>query len=257
MSAQPIPISHWRRAWLYVLVAAVLLFLIVPMLIVVPMSFSGSEYLEFPPREWSLRWYASYFNSPEWMASTRVSFAAAYALNAVRLRLTPVLQVILLLPQMVPVILIGIGVFYIYIQLQLVNTLFGIVLAHTLLAVPFVVVTVMSGLRSYDMTQEKVARSLGAPRWKAFMLVTLPQIKLSVISGALFAFITSLDEVVIGLFIAGGDNTVLTRRMFQSLRDQIDPTIAAISSLLIILSAVVLASVAVMGGGKKQRSASP
>ena len=68
MSAQPIPISHWRRAWLYVLVAAVLLFLIVPMLIVVPMSFSGSEYLEFPPREWSLRWYASYFNSPEWMA---------------------------------------------------------------------------------------------------------------------------------------------------------------------------------------------
>lgn len=272
MSAQPIPISHWRRAWLYVLVAAVLLFLIVPMLIVVPMSFSGSEYLEFPPREWSLRWYASYFNSPEWMASTQVSFAAAvltaliatplgvaaaYALNAVRLRLTPVLQVILLLPQMVPVILIGIGVFYIYIQLQLVNTLFGIVLAHTLLAVPFVVVTVMSGLRSYDMTQEKVARSLGAPRWKAFMMVTLPQIKLSVISGALFAFITSLDEVVIGLFIAGGDNTVLTRRMFQSLRDQIDPTIAAISSLLIILSAVVLASVAVMSGGKKQRTSAP
>jgi putative spermidine/putrescine transport system permease protein len=105
---------------------------------------------------------------------------------------------------------------------------------------PLVVITVASGLKSYDMNQEMVARSLGASRPRAFVTVTLPQIKISVISGALLAFITSLDEVVISLFIAGGDKATLTKRMFNALRDEIDPTIASISTLLIALSIVLL-----------------
>ena len=127
-----------------------------------------------------------------------------------------------------------------YAQLGLNNTLTGIVLAHSVLAIPLVVITVASSLKSYDVNQEMVARSLGASRPWAFLTVTLPQIRISVISGALLAFITSLDEVVISLFIAGGDKATLTKRMFNALRDEIDPTIASISTLLIALSVVLL-----------------
>jgi putative spermidine/putrescine transport system permease protein len=122
------------------------------------------------------------------------------------------------------------------VKIGLVNTTAGLVLAHSVLAMPFVLVTVNAGLQQFDRNQEMVARSLGAPRFKAFMTVTLPQIRFSVLSSGLFAFITSLDEVVISLFISGGDNATLTKRMFTSLRDQLDPTIAAISTLLIVVA---------------------
>ena len=137
-------------------------------------------------------------------------------------------------------ILAAIGIFLLYAQLGLNNTLTGIVLAHSVMAIPLVVIVVASGLKSYDMNQEMVARSLGASRPWAFLTVTLPQIRISVISAALLAFITSLDEVVISLFIAGGDMATLTKRMFNALRDEIDPTIAAISTLLILVSIATL-----------------
>jgi putative spermidine/putrescine transport system permease protein len=256
-----IPISKARRAWLYILVAMTLAFLVLPTFIVVPLSFSDSQFLEFPPKRWSLRWYANYFGTPEWMAATRVSLvaallttllatplgtAAAYSIVVARARFGKVVRFLLLLPMVIPVILIGIGVFYVYIRAGLVNTMTGIVLAHTLLALPFVVVTVLSGLQTFDMRQEQVARSLGAPWLSAFMRVTFPQVSASIVSAALFSFIVSLDEVVIGLFIAGGERTVLTRRMFLGLRDSIDPTIAAISTLFIVVAFVVLGLVALL-----------
>ena len=158
-----------------------------------------------------------------------------------------------LLPQVVPAIILGIGIFFLYIRLGLVNTIPGIVLAHTMLALPFVVVTCLSGLRSFDPNQSNAAQSLGAHPVRAFLDVTLPQIRLSVVAGALFSFITSLDEVVISLFIAGGDNTLLTRKMFLSLRDQVDPVIAAVSSILIVAS--VLGVVVFMIFGPAEREA--
>jgi putative spermidine/putrescine transport system permease protein len=152
----------------------------------------------------------------------------------------------ILLPMIVPGMLIAIGIFYVYIRLRLVNAMLGIVIAHSVLAIPFVIVTVLSALRSFDLRQELVARSLGAPRLAAFGRVTLPQIRPAVISAALFAFIISLDEVIVSLFIAGGNNIVLTRRMFVALRDALDPTIAAISTFFIIVSLVVLGSIALV-----------
>ena len=258
----PIPSPHVRRIWLYVFAGTVLVFLVAPVIIVIPMSFSGSEFLQFPPESWSLRWYRDFFSSSEWLDAARVSFiaagltvvlatplgtAAAYALHVAQFRWVRIVHVVLILPQLVPLILIAIGLFYIYIQANMVNTLPGIVFAHTLIAIPFVVITVLSGLQTYDMTQERVARSLGAAWPVAFLTVTLPQIRLSVISGAFFAFITSLDEVVIGLFIAGGENTVLTRKMFMSLRDEIEPTIAAISTILVLVSTSLLGLAAFLG----------
>jgi putative spermidine/putrescine transport system permease protein len=248
-------ITHARRLWLYLLVALVLLFLVAPSLLVIPLSFSDSRYLTFPPPTWSTRWYQAYFGALEWRDATVVSFSAAtltmgistvlgtlaaYGLHTARSRLSRLAYVTFMLPLVIPGILIAIGIFLLYAQLGLNNTLTGIVLAHSVMAIPLVVITVASGLASYDMNQEMVARSLGASRPYAFLTVTLPQIRLSVISGALLAFITSLDEVVISLFIAGGEMATLTRRMFNALRDEIDPTIAAISTLLILLSAVLL-----------------
>lgn len=248
-------ITHARRLWLYALAGVTMFFLVVPSLIVIPMSFSESQYLEFPPREWSLRWYRNYFGSVAWMDATATSFkagvltmllattigvAAAYGLHSSRTRWSSLIQGLLLTPIVVPVILVGIGVFYVYARLGLVNTLIGIVMAHSMLAVPLVVMIVTSALKSYDANQELVARSLGASRPKAFFLVTLPQIRFSVVTSAVLAFLTSFDEVIVALFVSGGPNSTLTRNMFASLRDQIDPTIAAISTLVIVLTSALL-----------------
>jgi len=164
------------------------------------------------------------------LLATPLGIAAAYGLHVSKVRFARVLTLALISPLIIPIIILGVGVFYLYVKLDMVNTITGLVLAHTILAIPFVVVTVSSGLQQYDLNQERAARSLGASRLTAFRTVTLPQIKGSIVAGSLFAFITSLDEVVIALFISGGQNTTLTRRMFTGLRDEIDPTIAAISS---------------------------
>lgn len=249
-------ITHGRRLWLYVVGGLVMLFLVVPSMIVIPMSFSGSQYLAFPPREWSLRWYENYFGSPEWMRATWTSLKAAvltmlvatplgtlaaYGLHVSRLRFVRLAMLVLLTPMMMPLILVAIGVFYAYVRFGLLNTMTGLVLAHAMLAIPLVVLVVAAGLKSFDMDQELAARSLGASRPRAFMMVTLPQIRFSVVTAALLAFLTSFDEVIVALFISGGSNSTLTRNMFLALRDQIDPTIAAISTVMIVLTTALLA----------------
>lgn len=248
-------ITRRARLWLYVLAALVMVFLVVPTLLVIPMSFSASQYLEFPPRQWSLRWYSGYFASTSWMQATATSLKAgamtavfatpiatmaAYGLRQSRFRHTNLLTMLLLAPMVVPVILIGIGVFYAYVKLKLVNTMLGLVLAHSMLAIPVVMLVIGSALKTFDMDQELVARSLGASRLKAFMLVTLPQIQFSVVTGAVLAFLTSFDEIIVSLFVSGGDNSTLTRNMFNALRDQVDPTIAAISTLIIAVTTLLL-----------------
>jgi len=267
-AASDTQVTHRQRLWLYALAALVLAFLAVPTLIVVPMSFSGSQYLEFPPREWSLRWYRNYFGSSAWMQATVTSFQAglltmlvatplgtlaAYGLFASRLRAARLVNTVMLTPMIVPVILVAIGVFYAYVKLKMVNTLAGIVLAHSMLALPLVMLMVASALKSYDLNQEMVARSLGASRARAFWSVTLPQIRFSVVSAALLSFLTSFDEVILALFIAGGDNSTLTRNMFNALRDQIDPTIAAISTLMIAVTTVLLLLSQRYGQGRPSR----
>lgn len=249
-------VTHLDRLWLYLLCALTVLFLVAPTLLVIPMSFSGSRYLSFPPETWSLRWYEAYFGSVEWRTATAVSFQvagltsvlatvtgtlAAYGFHTSRFRIGRQLAVLLVLPMIIPVILLAVGIFLLFAQLGLNSTITGLVLSHTILAIPLVLITVGAGLRSFDLNQEMVARSLGASRPWAFLTVTLPQIQNSVLSAALLAFIISLDEVVIALLVAGGDKATLTKRMFLALRDEIDPTIAAISTLLIAVSVVLLA----------------
>jgi putative spermidine/putrescine transport system permease protein len=229
------------------LVTLVLLFLILPVLVIVPMSFSSARFLTFPPPDLSLRWYEAYLGSPAWLQATRISLAvasaaavgagivgtaAAYGLSHLRSRRARAAELVLLMPIVTPVVIIAVGLFFVYARIGLLASLPGLILANTMLGIPLVVTTVSAGLRKFDNTQEMVARSLGMNRFRAFMAVTAPQIRPSIVTGVLFAFISALDETVVALFIAGGSNQTLTKRMFEALRDEIDPTIAAISSLL-------------------------
>jgi putative spermidine/putrescine transport system permease protein len=258
------------RLWLYVISSIILFLLIVPSLIVIPMSFSDSQYLEFPPKNFSLRWYENYFFSwkvengfNDWMAATRTSLLvavltifvatpigtlAAYGLTNSSARIRSILFPIMISPMMVPIILVAIGLFYFYVQFNMVNSIPGLVLGHSLVAMPLVLIIVLSALKNYDMNQEKVARSLGASRTRAFIEITLPQIKFSLVSAGLISFLTSFDEIIISLFVAGGDNSTITRSMFLALRDQIDPTIAAISTILIIISSGLLIASQMISG---------
>ena len=261
-----------NRLWLYIFSFITLFLLIVPSLVVIPMSFSASQYLEFPPQEWSLRWYENYFFSwkvengfNDWMAATWTSIKvavltifvavpigtmAAYGLVNSSSRTSKILFPIFISPMMVPIILVAIGLFYFFVQFKLVGSVLGLVIGHSLVALPLVLIIVFSALKNYDMNQEKVARSLGAGRFRAFREITLPQIKFSIISASLIAFLTSFDEIIISLFVAGGDNSTITRSMFLALRDQIDPTIAAISTILIIISSGLLIIVQLLGNKK-------
>jgi putative spermidine/putrescine transport system permease protein len=248
------------RIALALTVILVLAYLILPIIIIVPMSFSSTRFLTFPPPELSTRWYEAYFGSPAWMQATRISLgaatlsaliatpagvAAAYAISNSRLWIMRAIQLVLLLPLIVPIIIVAVGVFFVYAQVGLLSTFPGLVLADVMLGLPYVVTAAAAGLRDFDRAQEMAARSLGMDRLRSFLIVTLPQIRASVISGAVFAFITALDETIVALFISGGQYQTLTKRMFTSLRDEIDPTIAAISALLTGASFIAVLLIAI------------
>ncbi len=186
------------RIALVVTCALVLLYLILPILIIAPMSFSAARYLSFPPPSLSLRWYQEYVGNPAWMQATRVTLTVA------------VLTVVIATP-------------------------LGVAAAYAISQSKWRIM-VAAGLQSFDATQEMVARSLGMNRLRSFFVVTLPQIKASVIAGGIFAFISAMDETIVALFISGGQYQPLTKRMFTALRDEIDPTIAAISTLMTAVS---------------------
>ncbi len=257
-----------QKGLLYGFVILVLAWLMIPILVIMPMSFSGARFLSFPPPVWSLRWYESYLGSAAWMQATRVTVivavssavvatilgtAAAYALNLTSSRLVRSLQAVLLLPLIVPIVITAVGVFLVYAQVGLLASMTGLILANVMLGLPYVVTSVLVGLRKFDITQEMVSRSLGMNRWRTFFAVTLPQIRPSVITGMLFAFISALDETVVSLFISGGANQTLTKKMFTALRDEIDPTIASISSLMTAIS-FILVMLAAINARSTERS---
>jgi putative spermidine/putrescine transport system permease protein len=237
-------------------VGLILLFLAFPIVVVVVVSFSSTDYLSFPPPAFGLRWYRSYFGSEDWLRPTWLSLAVAASVVVLATvlgtlaslgiaRLPRVLRVVasalILSPLIVPVIVVAIGIYYAFSRYGLVGTPVGLVLAHTCLAVPFVVTSVSASLAGIDPRLEQAAQSLGATPGATFLQVTLPLIRPGVVVGALFAFITSFDELVVALFLSGSGAVTLPRRMWEDLRYSIDPTIAAVSTLTIVLTAGLLA----------------
>lgn len=251
------------RIALRVYVGLVFLFLMLPLFIVFPISFSSSSYLEFPPPGFSLRWYQNYIDDATWVAATIRSLKVAVstmvlatglgtmlAFGIVRSRRfgRTFLTQISAAPIIVPTIIYSVSAYGYFSRLHLIGNWGCIVLAHTVHAIPFVVITVGAALRTYDVSLELAAMGLGASRLTAICRVTLPQIRPAIVSAALIAFISSFDELVIAMFL-GGVNMTLPKKMFDNILYEIDPTIAAVSVLQIVLVCVALVLAAKFGAG--------
>jgi putative spermidine/putrescine transport system permease protein len=247
----------WRAAFI-VICALVLLFLIAPILVIMPLSFNSEPYFTYPMPGLSMKWYADFFQDPRWLnalkasvfiglASTTLSMIlgtlAALGLSRANFPYRALVMAFLISPMIVPVVITAVGMYFFFANLGLNNTYSGIILAHTALATPFVVITVTATLTGFDQSLIRAGASLGASPMTVFRKVTFPLILPGMISGALFAFVTSFDEVVVVLFIASPDQRTLPKQMFSGIREQISPTITAAATMLVIAAAVMLVTV--------------
>jgi putative spermidine/putrescine transport system permease protein len=261
-----------ERVWYFALRALVvltLLYLILPVLAIVPLSFSSSTFLVYPIPGWSLRWYQNLIASDEWRMAAKNSFIvapsatvlatilgtlAAIGLTKANFKGKALLMAILISPMIVPVVVVGVGMYLFFAPLGLANTYIGLIMAHASLGVPFVVTTVAATLQGFNYNLVRASLSLGANPVKTFFSITLPVIAPGVISGALFAFATSFDEVVVTLFLAGADQTTLPRQMFTGIRENISPTIAALATILIVFSTCLLLALEWLRGRNAARA---
>ena len=241
-----------------IFVGAVLLFLISPILAIMPLSFNSETFFSYPMPGYSLKWYEDFFTNDRWQNALRLSVALAFSttilatalgtlaalgLSRGNIPFRATIMAILISPMVVPIIISAIGMFFFYSKIGLVGTFPGLVLAHTALATPFVVITVTATLTSFDRTLMRAGESLGASPTYVFLKVVLPLILPGMISGALFAFVTSFDEVIAVIFIASPEQNTLPRQMFSGIRELISPTITAAASVLIVISTLMLVTV--------------
>lgn len=251
------------RIALRLVCAVVFLFLCLPIVIVFPLSISSAQYLQFPPPGVSWQWFERYFDDPTWMDATKRSLEVAsatvvlalltgvplaYALTRGAWTGRAALDRLMATPMIVPTIVTSVAVYGMFSRLRLIGTWYGLAIAHTILALPFVLIVVQAGLRGLDRNLEAAAEGLGAGRLTTIRRIVLPQIGPSLISAALLAFITSFDELVIAMFLTGTEMT-LPKKMFDNIRMEIDPTIAAVSVLQILLIGVALGLAARFGRG--------
>ena len=237
------------------LAAATLVFLIAPMVVVAIVSFSSAPFLQFPPPGFSLRWYAKLWELPVWgealatsirimvpasLLATVIGTAAAIGLTRARFPGRDLAAALVMAPLVVPVIITAAAILPLYRRTGLLGTLEGLILAHTMLALPYVVFTVTAALRVVDDQLESAAMTLGATRWQAFRLVTLPLILPAVLSGLLFSMVLSFDEVVVTIFISSPEVRPITVQMWSDVRGDVDPTIAAVGTLILAFSIAVL-----------------
>ncbi|MFB8385790.1 ABC transporter permease [Microbacterium sp. NPDC055910] len=249
-----------------VLTALVAVFLVAPSLVLIPLSFTGKKSLAFPPDSWSLQWYENLFARPIWidsiMTSLQVSLLvallslllgvpAAFALARGGFPFTTAIYGIVIAPMIVPVMALAVGMFSLFLNWKLTGSVAGFVLAHTVLAVPFVVVTSSAAISGFDQNLERAASSLGASPLRVFLKITLPGIAGGVIAGGLFAFVTSFDETVIALFLQGPTARTLPATMYASVVNEVDPTMAAVATLLILATALVIGATFVPWRKKK------
>ena len=253
--------SPLEKIWYYlvrIFCVLVLIGLILPIMAIIPISFTSDTMLTYPMPGVSLRWFKEFFNSVMWTLSMKNSFIIAGATTALATALGTLSAIgltmanfpfkgiitgIMIMPMVVPIVITAVGIYFFFAWIGLASTHLGIILAHTALATPFVVITVTATLQGFNRNQIRAGASLGASPPRVFFKVTLPQILPGVISGALFAFVTSFDEVVVALFIAGSEQYTLPRQMFAGIREKYNPTIAAVAAMMIVVSVALLVSV--------------
>lgn len=263
------PTERLTRVLVVLFASAVLIFLIAPIFIIVPLSFSSDPFFTFPVPQYSLRWYYDFFGNERWISSilnsaitavfttifaTVLGTMASLGLSKPDFPYRQAVMALLISPMIVPIVIVAVGSYLFFGQLGLTNTRAGLVLAHTALATPFVVITVTATLSTYDTNLTRAALSLGAPPLSAFFRVTLPNILPGVVSGGIFAFATSFDEVVVALFLTGAEQRTLPVQMFSGIRDQINPTIMAAATILLAISVCLFLLVAWVSGRKPKQA---
>ncbi|MCL4181999.1 MAG: ABC transporter permease [Burkholderiaceae bacterium] len=260
MSSLPEYVGFGGRLWHYgmrALCAAILLFLILPILVTIPLSFNIEPYFSYPMPGFSVRWYENLLEDPNWILATKntmivgtasaalatvLGVLAALGLTHRNLPYRETITALLISPMVVPVVIAAVGMYFFYTQLGLSNSLLGLILAHAALGTPFVVITVSATLVGFNENLSRAARSLGANPFLAFWKVKLPIIAPGVVSGAIFAFATSFDEVVVVLFLGGVEQRTIPRQMWSGVREQLSPTILAMATLLTLVSVLLLVS---------------
>ena len=259
--AVPAYASPLERVWYYLhrlICALVLLFLISPILAIMPLSFNSVPFFTYPMPGLSLRWYQDFFLTDRWQGALRNSIIvacsttvlattlgtlAALGLSRSHFPFRTAVMSLLISPIVVPVVITAVGMYFFYADIGLLNTYTGLILAHTTLAAPFVVITVTATLMGFDHSLSRAAAGLGAPPHTVFFKVIMPLILPGMISGALFAFGTSFDEVVVVLFVASPAQRTLPKVMFAGIREMISPTITAAATVLILVSIAMLTTV--------------
>lgn len=243
----------------------VLVFLLAPLLVVIPLSFNAEPYFSFTekmltlqPDGFSLRWYRDIVENPQWLEAMKNSLIIALASTALATVLGTLaamglarsnmpfrdfFMALLISPLIVPIVIAAAGMYFFYSSVGLAQTTLGIIFAHTALGVPFVVITMTATLSGFDQSLIKASSSLGADPFTTFFRVTLPLVAPGMISGALFAFAASFDEVVTVLFLGGPEQRTIPRQMWSGIREQISPTILAVATLLILFSSLLLLAV--------------
>ena len=260
--------SPLERVWHYAFIAicaSVFLFLIAPLIVIIPLSFNSLPYFTFTEEmlslekeAFSLRWYEDFWSRDVWRQSivnslfiavcstvlaTALGTIAALGLSRPHMPFRAFIMGLLISPMIVPLIITAAGIFFFYAQIGLTGTYLGIILAHTALGTPFVVITVTATLIGFDHSMTRAAAMCGADPTRVFFKVIMPLILPGVISGALFAFVTSFDEVVVVLFVASVEQQTIPRQMWAGIREQISPTILAVATLLIVFSVALLTTI--------------
>lgn len=254
---------QWRHPLLALGAALVVFYLVFPLLVTIPISFNPVRRIEFPPSGYSVTWYRDFLGIGEenrnsrWLGATWLSIRIALATSAlstvlgglaaipvarVQFRGKNVIQTMLLLP----VIVLAVGLFLLYVPLHMLGSSLGIVIGHSVLAIPYVTVIVAATLKNFDERLEWAAMSLGASRARTLWLVTIPIVRPGIMAGALFAFLTSFDELLIALFVSGTRAVTLPRLLWDFVRSEASPVIAVVSVLLTLLSIVVVALIALV-----------
>ncbi len=233
----------------------IIVWLVLPTLVIVPMSFNEASSFNFPPKGFSTRWYENFFTDPTWLkalfsslqvalitmlVATAVGVLASLGLSKVRFRGKGLLEGYFLLPLIVPGIVLAVGLYSLFLRMNLLGTLPGFVLAHTVVSLPLVITNVMASLQGLDPKLEQASASLGAGRMRTFFSITLPLIAPGVTAGALFAFVTSFDEVILSLFIQSPSLQTLPVKIFNSVTQTNDPTVAAVAVITMVTSVIVM-----------------
>lgn len=248
------------RCGFYLFNGMIVLFLILPFIAIIPMSFSSAMFLTYPPPGFSMKWFAQFFSNPEWNSAMRLSFEVALAatflslvlgtsaalgfdkkISVKKIALIRMLFIGLIIsPAVCPVVVAAVAKLMFFLDLGLYDTILGLIIAHTVLAVPFVFISVASTLNNVDRFIEKAALNLGASKAQTFFRITLPLIRPGILIGAVFAFMNSFNEIVVTVFITGSNTITLSRKLWNGIQYEIDPMVTVVSTLIVAFSILIL-----------------